>query len=68
MPYCLLMDGLAKAGSIREAKAVFDEMKEKNIRSGMFPPFRFEFINRKQNVLATRVEKEKKDKYLFKHF
>ena len=39
MPYCLLMDGLAKAGAIREAKAVFDQMKEKNVKSGMFSPF-----------------------------
>lgn len=39
------MDGLAKAGSVREAKAVFDEMKAKNVRSGMFSPFRFEFVN-----------------------
>lgn len=44
MPYCLLMDGLAKEGSIREAKAVFDEMKEKNVRSGMFFPLRFEVL------------------------
>ncbi|XP_034197905.1 pentatricopeptide repeat-containing protein At1g10910, chloroplastic isoform X3 [Prunus dulcis] len=33
MPYCLLMDALAKAGRIHEAKLVFDEMKEKSIRS-----------------------------------
>ncbi|XP_062177990.1 pentatricopeptide repeat-containing protein At1g10910, chloroplastic isoform X2 [Alnus glutinosa] len=33
MPYCLLMDGLAKAGRIDEAKSLFDEMKEKSVRS-----------------------------------
>ena len=31
------MDGLAKAGHIDEAKSIFDEMKEKSVRSGMFP-------------------------------
>lgn len=36
MPYCLLMDALAKAGRIQDAKLVFDEMKEKSIRSGIF--------------------------------
>lgn len=36
MPYCLLMDGLAKAGQILEAKSVFEEMKNKDVRSGMF--------------------------------
>lgn len=34
MPYCLLMDALAKAGHIHEAKSVFDEMHEKCISSG----------------------------------
>lgn len=47
MPYCLLMDGLAKAGSIREAKTVFDEMKAKNVKTGTFSPFRLEFVNQK---------------------
>ena len=36
MPYCLLMDGLAKAGQILEAKSVFDEMKKKDVTSGTF--------------------------------
>lgn len=36
MAYCLLMDGLAKAGHIREAEAVFEEMKAKNVRTGKF--------------------------------
>jgi pentatricopeptide repeat protein len=36
MPYCLLMDGLAKAGRIDEAKSLFDEMKGKSVKSGMF--------------------------------
>uniref|UniRef100_A0A164U0V3 Pentacotripeptide-repeat region of PRORP domain-containing protein n=1 Tax=Daucus carota subsp. sativus TaxID=79200 RepID=A0A164U0V3_DAUCS len=35
IPYCILMDGLAKAGQIQEAKSVFDEMNEKNVKSGM---------------------------------
>jgi pentatricopeptide repeat protein len=30
------MDALAKAGRIQDAKLVFDEMKEKSIRSGIF--------------------------------
>lgn len=34
MPYCQLMDNLAKAGHIREAKAVFAEMKKKDVKSG----------------------------------
>lgn len=34
MPYCLLMDGLAKAGQMCEAKLIFDEMKRKHVRSG----------------------------------
>lgn len=29
------MDGLAKAGHIQDAKSVFDEMNEKNVKSGM---------------------------------
>lgn len=33
MPYCLLMDGLAKAGHLNEAKAVFEEMKMKHVKS-----------------------------------
>ncbi|KAI7990752.1 Pentatricopeptide repeat-containing protein [Camellia lanceoleosa] len=33
MPYCLLMDGLAKAGQIHEAKSVFEEMMKKNVKS-----------------------------------
>lgn len=36
MPYCILMDGLAKAGHIQEAKSVFDEMKGKHVKTGMF--------------------------------
>lgn len=34
MPYCVLMDGLAKAGQIHEAKVIFDEMMKKQVRSG----------------------------------
>lgn len=34
MPYCLLMDGLAKAGSLDEARVVFSEMQEKSVKSG----------------------------------
>ncbi|XP_058007045.1 pentatricopeptide repeat-containing protein At1g10910, chloroplastic [Hevea brasiliensis] len=33
MPYCLLMDGLAKAGNINEARSIFDETKEKGVKS-----------------------------------
>ncbi|CAL5358425.1 unnamed protein product [Camellia sinensis] len=33
MPYCLLMDGLAKAGQMQEAKSVFKEMMKKNVKS-----------------------------------
>lgn len=33
MPYCLLMDGLAKAGHVNEATAVFDDMRSKNVKS-----------------------------------
>lgn len=33
IPYCILMDGLAKAGHIQEAKSVFDEMNEKHVKS-----------------------------------
>ena len=36
MPYCLLMDGLAKAGQIDEAKLLFKEMQKKCVRSGAF--------------------------------
>lgn len=36
MPYCVLMDGLAKAGQVHEAKIIFDEMTKKHIRSGKF--------------------------------
>lgn len=35
MPYCLLMDGLAKSGKLTEAKSVFDEMKQKEVKNGM---------------------------------
>lgn len=34
MPYCLLMDGLAKTGQINEARSIFDEVKEKGVKSG----------------------------------
>lgn len=34
MPYCILMDGLAKAGKIHEAKVIFDEMMKNHVRSG----------------------------------
>lgn len=36
MPYCLLMDGLAKSRRILEAKSIFEEMKKKQVKSGMF--------------------------------
>jgi pentatricopeptide repeat protein len=36
MPYCVLMDGLAKARQMHEAKVVFDEMMKKHVRSGKF--------------------------------
>lgn len=29
------MDGLAKAGQIHEAKAVFEDMRNKNVKSGI---------------------------------
>ena len=32
MPYCVLMDGLAKAGQIHEAKVIFDKMMKKQVR------------------------------------
>lgn len=35
MPYCLLMDGLAKSGKLMEAKSVFDEMRQKEVKNGM---------------------------------
>lgn len=35
MPYCLLMDGLAKSGKLKEARLVFDEMKQNEVRNGM---------------------------------
>ncbi|GAA0175579.1 hypothetical protein LIER_28724 [Lithospermum erythrorhizon] len=33
MPYCMLMDGHAKAGDVLAAKSVFDEIKKKNVRT-----------------------------------
>jgi len=35
MPYCMLMDGLSKAGKLEEARSIFDDMKGKGVRSGM---------------------------------
>lgn len=35
MPYCLLMDGLSKAGRLDEAKAIYDEMNKKGVKSGI---------------------------------
>uniref|UniRef100_A0A6N2MLI2 Pentacotripeptide-repeat region of PRORP domain-containing protein n=1 Tax=Salix viminalis TaxID=40686 RepID=A0A6N2MLI2_SALVM len=35
MPFCLLMDVLLRMGGIDEARLVFDEMKEKHVKSGM---------------------------------
>jgi pentatricopeptide repeat protein len=35
MPYCILIDGLVKGGKIQEAKILFNEMKEKGVKSGM---------------------------------
>ena len=34
MPYCILMDGLVKAGQTHEAKIIFDEMMKKQVKSG----------------------------------
>jgi len=34
MPYCILMDGLVKAGQTHEAKIIFDEMMKKHVKSG----------------------------------
>ncbi|MCH94088.1 pentatricopeptide repeat-containing protein, partial [Trifolium medium] len=31
LPYCVLMDGLAKARQMHEAKVVFDEMMKKHV-------------------------------------
>lgn len=36
MPYCIFMDGLAKAGQIQEARLIFDEMMKNHVRSGKF--------------------------------
>ncbi|EPS69333.1 hypothetical protein M569_05433, partial [Genlisea aurea] len=33
MPYCLLMDALAKSGRLAEAKSIFEEMKRKNVKN-----------------------------------
>ncbi|KAF3671669.1 Pentatricopeptide repeat-containing protein, chloroplastic [Capsicum annuum] len=33
MPFCLLMDGLAKSGHLLEAKSVFDEMMKKQVKT-----------------------------------
>ncbi|MED6185461.1 hypothetical protein PIB30_118315 [Stylosanthes scabra] len=33
MPYCILMDGLAKAGQLEEAKLIFDEVIKNNVKS-----------------------------------
>ncbi|KAL6494516.1 hypothetical protein OROGR_031316 [Orobanche gracilis] len=33
MPYCVLMDGLAKTGKLWEAKSVFDEMRQKEVKN-----------------------------------
>jgi pentatricopeptide repeat protein len=35
MPYCILIDDLVKGGKIQEAKIIFNEMKEKEVKSGM---------------------------------
>lgn len=35
MPYCILIDGLVKGGNIQEAQMLFNEMKEKGVKSGM---------------------------------
>lgn len=35
MPFCILMDGLVKAGQIPEAKLIFDEMKRKEVKNGI---------------------------------
>ena len=36
MPYCMLMDGLSKTGKLEEAMTIFDDMKAKGVKSGMF--------------------------------
>lgn len=36
MPYCILMDGLAKDGQVLEAKTVFDEMINKEVKTGTY--------------------------------
>lgn len=32
----MLMDGLSKTGKLEEAKTIFDDMKRKGVKSGMF--------------------------------
>ncbi|RVW43534.1 Pentatricopeptide repeat-containing protein, chloroplastic [Vitis vinifera] len=39
MPYCLLMDGLAKSRRILEAKSIFEEMKKKQVKSACLQGF-----------------------------
>ena len=34
MPYCILIDALAKGGKIWEATILFNDMKEKGVKSG----------------------------------
>jgi pentatricopeptide repeat protein len=34
MPYCILIDALAKGGNIWEAKMLFNDTKEKGVKSG----------------------------------
>lgn len=41
MPYCLLMDGLSKAGHLDEASAVFKEMQDKNVKSSTYHHLEF---------------------------
>jgi pentatricopeptide repeat protein len=35
MPYSILIDGLVKGGKIQEATVLFNEMKDKGVKSGM---------------------------------
>jgi pentatricopeptide repeat protein len=49
MPYCILIDALAKGGNIWEAKMLFNDMKEKGVKSGttsnQIPLFQFLILN-----------------------
>lgn len=36
MPYCVLMDNLAKSGDVQAAKTIFSEMRGKGVKIGKF--------------------------------